>query len=95
MFYEQFPHLTPINFYNIRSLIHSLARSPHLPFARPAPSAPNLKPLPNLPSPRPRVIIKRGRVAEWFKAPVLKTGRLTPRKFESCPFRQTNEVSVR
>lgn len=36
-----------------------------------------------------------GRVAEWFKAPVLKTGRLTPRKFESCPFRQTNEVSVR
>ncbi len=27
-------------------------------------------------------------MAEWFKAPVLKTGRLTPRKFESCPFRQ-------
>ena len=87
MFCEQFPHLSPINFYNTRSLIRSLARSPHPPFARPAPSAPNLKPLPNLPSPRPRVIIKRGRVAEWFKAPVLKTGRLTPRKFESCPFR--------
>ena len=43
---------------------------------------------PNLPPPLSRVIIKRGRVAEWFKAPVLKTGRLTPRKFESCPFRQ-------
>ena len=31
--------------------------------------------------------IKGGRVAEWFKAPVLKTGRLTPRRFESSPFR--------
>ena len=29
-------------------------------------------------------------MAEWFKAPVLKTGRLTPRKFESCPFRHEN-----
>ena len=28
-----------------------------------------------------------GRVAEWFKALVLKTSRFTPRKFESCPFR--------
>ena len=27
-------------------------------------------------------------MAEWFKALVLKTSRLTPRKFESCPFRQ-------
>ena len=32
-----------------------------------------------------------GRVAEWFKAPVLKTGRgfTLPRGFESHPFRQT------
>jgi hypothetical protein len=31
-----------------------------------------------------------GRVAEWFKAPVLKTGRgfTPPREFESHPFRQ-------
>ena len=31
-----------------------------------------------------------GRVAEWFKAPVLKTGRgrELPREFESHPFRQ-------
>ena len=31
-----------------------------------------------------------GRVAEWFKAPVLKTGRgfTLPRGFESHPFRQ-------
>ena len=30
-----------------------------------------------------------GRVAEWFKAPVLKTGRgfTPPREFESHPFR--------
>ncbi len=34
------------------------------------------------------VIMASGRVAEWLKAPVLKTGRLTPRRFESCPFRQ-------
>ena len=37
MFCKQFPHLTPINFYNTRSLIRSLARSPHPPFARPRP----------------------------------------------------------
>jgi hypothetical protein len=31
-------------------------------------------------------------VAEWFKAPVLKTGRgfTLPREFESHPFRQSS-----
>ena len=33
-------------------------------------------------------IIIRGRVAEWFKALVLKTSVRKHRKFESCPFRQ-------
>ena len=28
-----------------------------------------------------------GRVTEWFMGPVLKTGGLTPRGFESHPFR--------
>ena len=32
-------------------------------------------------------IIIRGRVAEWFKALVLKTSIRKYRKFESCPFR--------
>src|SRR5262245_11301688 len=37
-----------------------------------------------------------GRVAEWFKAPVLKTGRgfTLPRGFESHPFRQ-GAVNIR
>ena len=34
-------------------------------------------------------MIVSGRVAEWLMAPVLKTGKLTLRRFESCPFRQT------
>lgn len=33
-------------------------------------------------------MIVSGRVAEWLMAPVLKTGKLTLRRFESCPFRQ-------
>ena len=33
-------------------------------------------------------IIRGGRVAEWLMALVLKTSRLTSRRFESCPFRQ-------
>ena len=33
-------------------------------------------------------IIRDGRVAEWLMALVLKTSRLTSRRFESCPFRQ-------
>ena len=33
-------------------------------------------------------MIVNGRVAEWLMAPVLKTGKLTLRRFESCPFRQ-------
>src|SRR3981189_1123079 len=35
-----------------------------------------------------------GRVAEWFKAPVLKTGRgfTLPRGFESHPFRQPRRI---
>ena len=39
----------------------------------------------------PSLIQAFGRVAEWFKAPVLKTGRgfTLPRGFESHPFRQT------
>ena len=32
-------------------------------------------------------IIGDGRVAEWLMALVLKTSRLTSRRFESCPFR--------
>ena len=47
-------------------------------------------------STRNRSKIKYGRVAEWFKAPVLKTGRgLTlSRGFESHPFRQQPSFAI-
>ena len=35
-------------------------------------------------------IIRNGRVAEWLMALVLKTSRLTSRRFESCPFRHAS-----
>jgi hypothetical protein len=40
------------------------------------------------------VISTAGRVAEWFKAAVLKTARARegPRGFESLPFRQCIEI---
>jgi hypothetical protein len=42
------------------------------------------------------IISKQGRVAEWFKAAVLKTARgfTLPRGFESHPFRQNCKVPL-
>ena len=34
------------------------------------------------------MLTEYGEVTEWLKVPVLKTGRLTPRGFESHPLRQ-------
>ena len=40
-------------------------------------------------------IIEYGRVAEWFKALVLKTSIRKYRKFESCPFRHALRACIK